>query len=329
MTKYLVTGGTGLIGSNIVRLLSEAGDRVRVLVRPGSDYKPLTETGAEVFEGDVRSDNDFLRAAEGCNAIIHSAALLGGAAQEIAESQKTNAEGSFNAYDAGAKHGIRVVVLSSTPFLDHTTTLTEESPVVEERDDDDPYTLTKRAAFVEAMRRVEEEGADIVITIPGGSFGPGLSLSRSMGATSFNRAIRGGVNGKIAEYVSYPIPWVLAEDVAAATIAAAIKGRAGRKYLCFGLEDAQTTATLLNMACEVAGVSHRITEVNIDPENPEHVRRYGETLVSLSQRQYPVPWFDNTITRRELGYQPRPLQEAIEITIAWLQANGQIQIPAP
>jgi dihydroflavonol-4-reductase len=328
MTNYLVTGGTGLIGSNIVKLLGEAGDRVRVLVRPGSDYRPLTESGAEAYEGDVRSASDVLRAAEGCNAIIHSAALLGGAAQEMAESLKTNAEGSSNAYDAGAKHGIRVVALSSTPFLEHTTTLTEEAPVVEERDDDDPYTSTTRAAFVEAMRRVDEEGADIVIAIPGGSFGPGLSLSRSVGATSFNRAIRGGVNGKIAEYVSYPIPWVFAEDVAAATIAAATKGRAGRKYLCFGREDAQTTATWLNMACEVAGVPHRVAEVNIDPENPEHVRRYGETLVALSQRHYPVPWFDNTITRQELGYQPRPLREAMEITIAWLQANGQIHTSA-
>ena len=240
MTKYLVTGGTGLIGSNVVRLLREAGDEVRVLVRPGSDYEPLIAVGAEPFEGDVRSAADLLRAAEGSDAIIHAAALLGGADQALDESQKTNTQGSFNVFDAGAKHGIRVVTLSSTPFLDHTTTLTEASPVMEHWSDD-PYTLTKGGAYVEAMRRVAEESANIVVTIPGGSFGPGLSLSRSMGASSFNRVIRGGVNGKIAEYVSYPVPWVWAEDVAAATIAAATKGEPGRKYLCFGQEDAQTT----------------------------------------------------------------------------------------
>ena len=85
-----------------------------------------------------------------------------------------------------------------------------------------------------------------------------------------------------------------------------------------------TTAAWLNVACEVAGVEHRIAELAIDPDNPEHLRRYGETLVALSSRTYPVPWFDNTITRTELGYQPRDLRTAMESTIAWLRANNQI-----
>jgi uncharacterized protein YbjT (DUF2867 family) len=44
MATFLVTGGTGLIGSNICRLLIEAGDSVRALVRPGSDFQPLART---------------------------------------------------------------------------------------------------------------------------------------------------------------------------------------------------------------------------------------------------------------------------------------------
>ena len=66
MTTYLVTGGTGLIGSNVCRLLVEQGDRVRALVRPGSEYGPLTDIGVEAVEGDVQSLDDFLRAGEGC-----------------------------------------------------------------------------------------------------------------------------------------------------------------------------------------------------------------------------------------------------------------------
>jgi len=321
--KYLVTGGTGLIGSNVCRLMIEAGDEVRALVRPGSEYEPLTAIGIEAFEGDIQSGDDFLRAAEGCDAIVHSAALLGGNAQDMEESKRSNAEGAFHAYDAAAKHGIRVVALSSTPFFEHDTTLTEDAQVADNWSDD-PYTLTKGAAYVEAMRRVAENGEDIVIAIPGGTFGPGLVLSRAMSRTSFNRAIRAAVNGKITDYVSYPVPWVFAEDVAWACIAAITKGTKGRKYLCFGQEDAQTNAVFLNAACEVAGVEHRVGELKIDPNNPEHVATYGETLVELAQRQYPVPWFDNTITRRELGYAPRSLHESMEQTIPWLRANAQI-----
>ena len=323
MATYLVTGGTGLIGSNVCRLLLESGDEVRALVRPGSDAGPLGARGVDVREGDVRSPDDLVGASEGCDAIIHSAALLGGATQDVAEQKDTNIDGSLHAYDAGAAHGIRVVTLSSTPFLDHRQTLTEESGVAEHWSDD-PYTRTKGAAYVEAKRRAEDEGADIVIVIPGGTFGPGLSVSRALTRTSYNRSIRGALGGKITEFVSFPVPWVYAEDVATVCVAAARGGLTGRTYLAFGAEDAQSTAAWLNLACEVAGVEHRVSEARADPDNPEDVARYGATLVDLSQRRFPVPWFDNSLTRRELEYRPRPLRSGMEATIAWLRTEGQI-----
>lgn len=322
MAKYLVTGGTGLIGSNVVRILLEGNDDVRALVRAGSDYQPLVELGVGIFEGDVQSSDDFVRAALGCDAIINSAAVLGGAAQHIDEQRLTNVAGSFNAYDAAAHHGVRVVTLSSTPFLDHRTTLTEDSPVAVESGSD-PYSVTKRAAYIEAKRRAEE-GADINIVIPGGTFGPGLVLSRAMSATSFNRVIRGAVNGKVAEYLTYPVPWVYVEDVAAVCVGAAKRGSPGRTYLAFGEEDAQSTASWLNVALEVAGVPQRVAELQIDPSDEEMTIRYGPSLVELSQRRFPVPWFDNSRTRKELGYQARPLRAGLQPTIDWLRANKQI-----
>jgi nucleoside-diphosphate-sugar epimerase len=71
-------------------------------------------------------------------------------------------------------------------------------------------------------------------------------------------------------------------------------------------------------------VSHRIAEVVLDPSDPEAVDRYGATLVDLAQRRFPVPWFDNTHTRRTLGYAPRSLTDAMAETVEWLRANGQI-----
>ena len=145
-----------------------------------------------------------------------------------------------------------------------------------------------------------------------------------MQATSYNRVIRGAVNGKISEYVTYPVPWVFAEDVASVCIAAATDGVPGRTYLAFGAEDAQSTATWLNVALEVAGSDHRITETAIEPGDPEAEARYGATLVELAQRTFPVPWFDNSATRAELGYRPRSLRAAMEETIPWLRENTQI-----
>ena len=320
--RYLVTGGTGLIGSNICRLLLEAGDSVRALVRPGSDYEPLVAIGVDGVEGDITSLDDVLRASAGCDAIINSAAVLGGAVQQLDEQRATNISGAYHVFDAGAKHDIRVVTLSTTTFLRHDTPLTETSPLADDWSDD-PYTLTKGAAFVEAMKRADE-GADVLVVIPGGTYGPGVSVTRAMGPSSYNRALRGAINGKIAEYVRYPVPWVYAEDVAACSIAATKLGSAGHKYLAFGAEDAQSTAAWLNVACELAGVEHRIEDVVIAADDAAAVERYGVTLVDLAQRTFPVPWFDNTETRASLGYAPRPLRDAMAVTVDWLRANAQI-----
>ena len=69
---------------------------------------------------------------------------------------------------------------------------------------------------------------------------------------------------------------------------------------------------------------HRIRDVVIDPSDPEALATYGATLVDLAQREFPVPWFDNTLTRRTLGYIPRPLDDAMSATVEWLRTNGQI-----
>ena len=145
-----------------------------------------------------------------------------------------------------------------------------------------------------------------------------------MSTTSYNRTIRGALNGKVAEFVTFPVPWVLADDVASVCVAAAVQGATGRTYLAFGAEDAQSTAAFLNVALDVAGAEHRVAELSIAGDDPAAVARFGETLVDLAQRTFPVPWFDNGGTRAELGYEPTPLRTGLETTIEWLRANGQV-----
>ena len=60
--RVLVTGATGLLGNNVVRLFAGRGDVVRVLVRQDSDPRPLVNVPVDVSHGDVRSYDDVLRA---------------------------------------------------------------------------------------------------------------------------------------------------------------------------------------------------------------------------------------------------------------------------
>jgi dihydroflavonol-4-reductase len=318
----LITGATGLIGSNVCRLLTERGQPVRALVRPGSEVEPLAELGVELVEGDIRQADDVARAADGVAVVVNSAALLGGAVQDRAASEATNHHGSLHCYDAAAGPGQRVVELATTTFFRHDTPLTERSPVLEEVHDD-PYTVSKSAAYRDGLQRIER-GADIVFVIPGGTFGPAPTPVRALSVTSYNRAVRAAIRGRIADYVSYPVPWVLAEDVARCVVAAIDRGKPGDTYLAFGAEDAMTTAAFLSLACEAAGVAHRVRETTIDPDDPAAVERYGDTLVDLAGRRWPVPWFDNSYTRGQLDYQPVPVRAALRETVEWLRALGQI-----
>lgn len=78
MKKYLVTGGLGFLGSNLVRKLVSLGHEVRVL-DDMSRGKPerLRDVSCEIFLGDIRDEHEVREAMQGCDAVIHMAYLQG------------------------------------------------------------------------------------------------------------------------------------------------------------------------------------------------------------------------------------------------------------
>jgi dihydroflavonol-4-reductase len=324
MRTILVTGGTGLIGSNICRQLVERGDSVRALARPGSHTEPLLALGATVVAGDITDDASVRAAAEGCEAVIHSAAVLGGVVQDPDHHRGVNIGGLSSVLDAAAHYGMsRVVTLGTTTYFDFKTApLTETSPV----DPDaplDPYTQTKRAAYLEAMRRAAE-GLDVCVVIPGGTYGPAPATERAMEAPSFNLRMLQAIRGELTETVRFPIPWSLAADVATASVAALDRGRRGETYLAFGPPgDVSSMATWLNRACELAGVTHRVREIG--PEDldadPELKAQIIPSLEALTRQQFPEPYFINNTTVERLHYHPLSTEEGLPMTIDWLRAT--------
>ena len=228
MARVLVTGGTGLIGSNICEQLLARDDEVAALVREGSDAAELEALGVAVVRGDITDPADVRRAAEGCQAAIHSAAVLGGASQDPELHRRVNLGGVTNVLDAAEQLGMRkVVTLGTTTYFDFETAPLSESSPLHPNPAADPYTQTKRAAFVEAMRRADA-GLDVSVVIPGGTFGPAPCVARSMEAPSYNLRIVLTARGEFDEAVRFPIPWSFAPDVAAVAVAALDQGIRGR-----------------------------------------------------------------------------------------------------
>ena len=89
--KVLLTGGTGFLGKNVARALHGRGHDLRVLAREGSNLEGLP--AHERAAGDVCDAESLRRAAEGCQAVMHMAALVKVWVPEREEFERVNVDG--------------------------------------------------------------------------------------------------------------------------------------------------------------------------------------------------------------------------------------------
>lgn len=328
MTVILITGATGLTGSNVCRQLVERGDTVRALVRSAQDAEPLAALGVELAIGDITDPAAVLSAARGAEAVIHTAALLGGATQDLAAFHAVNLGGTHNVLDAAEKVGMRRVVAFSTgSFLDMAAGADlEDAPVLADPPTD-PYTLTKLAAY-EAVHEWAARGHDALTCHPGAIYGPGPVPHRALAPTTFNRVILAGLHGRLKKSLGYPVSWVTGQDVARGAIAALDNGTPGARYWFLGHPDDRTsTAQVCNRAIAIAGLSYYVEDEDPRSNQDALIETYGPTLVAVAAKivesnDPPRPVV--TKTSRAIGYTPTRLQDGLEQLVGWLRRIGRL-----
>ena len=324
----LVTGATGLAGANICKLLVERGDGVRALARPTADTGPLAALGVEVVAGDVTEPVAVLEAAKGSDSAVHCAALLGGASQNMADFEAVNIGGTKNVLDAAEAVDLRrVVAVSTGTFFDTAGGLDREDAPVSKRPSQDPYTVTKMAAFLDAMARAEK-GRDVVSAHPGAIFGPSPVVSNALGMTSFNRVLLSAARGRIERYLKFPVSWVFAEDIARGCILALDKGVAGERYMLDGRpEDVVSTADACTRMCRLAGLDRVVADIP-PSDDPELVKVFGPTLIAIAERAAKQTLerksLEDSKTFKRLGYRPITLDDGLAQTLAWFRAVGKV-----
>jgi UDP-glucose 4-epimerase len=119
MTKVLVTGGGGFIGSHLAAALLERGHRVRVLDNFATGRRSNVRSlggDVELIEGDIQSYERASTAVAGCEIVFHQAALpsVPRSVQDPLTSNATNVVGTLNVLLAARDHGVRRVVCASS-----------------------------------------------------------------------------------------------------------------------------------------------------------------------------------------------------------------------
>jgi nucleoside-diphosphate-sugar epimerase len=122
MPTYLVTGGAGFIGSNIVEELVRRGEKVRVLDNLSTGKRenllPFMDR-IELIEGDVRSYHIVRKAVEGADFVLHQAALpsVPRSVADPVTTNEVNVTGTLHVLDASKDAGVRRVVFASSSSI--------------------------------------------------------------------------------------------------------------------------------------------------------------------------------------------------------------------
>jgi dTDP-glucose 4,6-dehydratase len=181
MSRILVTGADGFIGSHLVEELVGQGRSVRALVYYNSfdhwgwlDSVPArVKDAVEVVAGDIRDRHCVDAAVKGCTSVLHLAALIGiPYSYRAAESYvDVNVHGTLNVVEAARAHGLKKVVVTSTSEVYGTAQfvpITEDHPLVGQS----PYAATKIAADQLALSYHKSFGVPVAVARPFNTYGP-------------------------------------------------------------------------------------------------------------------------------------------------------------
>ena len=330
--KVFLTGGTGFVGSALLRALVARGDEVTALRRARSRVDHLADLPVQWVGAGITDEEALSRAAAGAEAVFHVAADLSYSRRDRRRQFEANVRGTRAVAAAALRVGARRFV--------HTSSVAAvgicEGPVL--LDETSPYNAsfldigyfeTKREAETEVLRAVER-GLDAVIVNPSVVLGPGFG--------------RGNASAIVLAVAKRRIPFVPPggincvgiEDVVSGHLLALERGRTGERYI-LGSENLNYGA-LFERIARISGVrppGRSITGGLL----PAFVRalRGLDRLGVVGRRVRPEAlatlgrflWFDSAKAQRELGWRPSPIDGAIRATLEDFRERGLLLRPVP
>lgn len=324
--KCFVTGATGFLGSHVARQLLTGGAEVRLLVRPTSRTDNIDDLTAGRVIGDLRDPVSLKKGMAGCEFVFHVAAdyrLWAKTGQELYDS---NVEGTRNILQAARDTGVRRVIYTSsvaTMGFGNNGRLTDESTPVSFDNMIGDY---KRSKFLAERLVIEagQAGQNVVIVNPTTPIG-----ERDIKPTPTGRIVVDFLRRKFPAYVDTGLNLVDAVDCADGHLLAMEKAVPGERYILGG--ENLTLKQILDKLAHITGLPSPRVKL---PYAMAYATGVVDTLVTgkIRKREPRVTldsvrmgrkkmFVTSAKAQRELGWDPRPVDDALRRAVEWFQAH--------
>ena len=328
--KAFVTGGTGFVGSAVVRKLVAGGHEVRILARPGTNTRMLNGLPVELIYGDLSEERKLQEAMNDCEWVFHVAALYSYWGYTWEEFYRSNVEGTRHVLEAGLRSKVeRIVYTSSIAALGIPKTGkpgTEDTPVTMKAMLSD----YKRSKYMseDVVRKYCSEGMQIITVNPAAPVGVG-----DYKPTQTGKLIVDFLNGKMPAYVDTGLTVVDVDDVAEGHILAMKKGKVGERYILGGENlSLKQVLDLLSEISDLPKIRMKIPrgialawaymDTGLARINKNHIPSATPAAVRVSKIK---EYFSSEKATRDLGYNYIPAREALKKAVDWYRNNGYVK----
>ena len=323
--KILITGGTGFLGTHIVRQLLAAGEK-NLVVMASKIPEWIKDAGISAVEGSVTKRDDVALATQNVSAIFHLAGKVSRDNDDASVMNRIHLEGTRLLCEAAVEKGVQTFLLASSSG---TIAVSEDEQVVDETFPQPIEILTRWAYYASkyyqeraALENFDGDGRRLVI------LNPSLLLGPEDERLSSTKPVLDFLARKIPYSPGGGLNFVDARDAAIAFISALEKGRHQEKYLLGAAN--MTFHQFFGRLERLSGVGAPRLKV------PKKIAVAGSGVISSVFKNWGRPspviqneveqaeyywYFDSSKAIEELGFAPRDPQETLQETIGYIREN--------
>jgi len=325
--RAFITGATGFVGSHVARVYTAQGAVLRLLTRRTSSTKLIDGLDAELVQGDLRKPEKLASALQGCEVLVHVAADYRLWVRDPREMYAANVDGTREllriAREAGVKRVVYTSSVATMGFKTDGTIVSEETPV-SLLDMIGHYKRSKFLAEQEAIQAARA-GQHVILLNPTTPIGSGDAKPTPTG-----RIIVDFLNKKFPAYVDTGLNLVDVEEVAQMHLVALERGTPGERYILGG--ENLTLKQILDRMSSITGlpsprlkVPHAVAMMFAFFDENVTGRLLGReprATVEAVQMGRKMMFASSAKAERELGFRVLPVYHALRTAIHWFVANG-------